>query len=359
MKKLLSSTKLTYANVIATLALFLALGGGGAWAATTVAGNSIGTVQLKNGAVTAKKVSNGTLLARDFKRGQLPTAGPTGPMGPMGPTGPQGALGPKGAAGETGERGPRGAKGDAGEAGPRGPKGETGESGEAGPHGPKGEPGEPGEAGARGPKGEPGEQGEEGPRGARGQIGPEGEPGERGEAGKRGAIGPQGEPGEPGPEGAAGITRTVTRYGPEASALRGAVSYATCNAKQEVVTGGGYAFTSPTKGTAYTVTLDRSSRTEAISEEEIEEREEEGEVVEETEAEEFFVFPAPKDGSTAATGWAVGMEAVGGKLGAATFRAYVECAEMASPGGSQLNQAGAGELSQANEEPQQVLELLH
>jgi hypothetical protein len=341
MKKLLSSTKLTYANVIATLALFLALGGGGAWAATTVAGNSIGTVQLKNSAVTAKKVSYGTLLAKDFKRGQLPTAGPTGPMGPAGP---QGALGPKGSAGEPGERGPRGAKGD---------------TGEAGPHGLKGEPGEPGETGPRGPKGETGEQGEEGPRGARGQIGPEGEAGERGETGKRGAVGPQGEPGEPGPEGEAGITRTVTRYGPEASALRGAVSYATCNTKQEVVTGGGYAFTSPTKGTAYTVTLDRSSRTEAISEEEIEEREEEGEVVEETEGEEFFVFPAPKDGSTAATGWAVGMEAVGGKLINATFRAYVECAEMSSPGGSQLNQAGTNELSQANEEPQQVLELLH
>jgi Collagen triple helix repeat (20 copies) len=342
MKKLLSSTKLTYANVIATLALFLALGGGGAWAATTVAGNSIGTAQLKNRAVTAKKVSYGTLLAKDFKRGQLPTAGPTGPMGPAGP---QGALGPKGSAGEPGERGPRGAKGD---------------TGEAGPGGLKGEPGEPGETGPRGPKGETGEQGEEGPRGARGQIGPEGEAGERGETGKRGAVGPQGEPGEPGPEGEAGITRTVTRYGPEASALRGAVSYATCNTKQEVVTGGGYAFTSPTKGTAYTVTLDRSSRTEAISEEEIEEREEEGEVVEETEGEEFFVFPAPKDGSTAATGWAVGMEAVGGKLINATFRAYVECAEMSSPAGSrQLSQAGTNELSQANEEPQQVLELLH
>jgi hypothetical protein len=357
MKKLLSSTKLTYANVIATLALFLALGGGGAWAATTVAGNSIGTVQLKNSAVTAKKVSDGTLLAKDFKSGQLPTAGPAGPMGPAGA---QGALGPKGSAGEPGERGPRGAKGDTGEAGARGSKGESGEPGEAGPHGLKGEPGEPGETGARGPKGETGEQGEEGPRGARGQIGPEGEAGERGEVGKRGAVGPQGEPGEPGPEGEAGITRTVTRYGPEASTLRGAVSFATCNTKQEVVTGGGYAFTSPTKGTAYTVTLDRSSRTEAISEEEIEEREEEGEVVEETEEEEFLVFPAPKDGSTTATGWAVGMEAVGGKLGSATFRAYVDCAELSSAGGSRLNQAGTSELSQANEEPQQqVLELLH
>jgi hypothetical protein len=52
------------------------------------------------------------------------------------------------------------------------------------------------------------------------------------------------------------------------------------------------------------------------------------------------------------------MEAVGGKLINATFRAYVECAEVSSPG-SQLNQSGTSELSQANEEPQQVLELLH
>ena len=53
------------------------------------------------------------------------------------------------------------------------------------------------------------------------------------------------------------------------------------------------------------------------------------------------------------------MEPVGGKLGTAAFRAYVECAEVSSAGGSQLNQAGSNELSQANEEPQQVLELLH
>jgi Collagen triple helix repeat (20 copies) len=338
MKKL-SRPQLTYANVIATLALFLALGGGGAWAATTISDNSVGTSQLRNGAVTGRKVSDGSLLARDFKSGQLPAAttgpaGPTGPAGSTGPAGPQGQTGPKGAQGEAGDRG------------------SNGEPGERGPRGAKGEPGEPGETGGRGAKGETGPQGEEGPRGARGQIGPEGEAGERGETGKRGPLGPQGEPGEPGPEGEPGITSTVTRYGPEVSALRGAVSYASCKGKQEVVTGGGYAFTTPTRGTAFTVKVDRSSRTEQISEEEIEAREEEGEVVEMTEAEEFFVFPAPKDGSTGATGWAVGLEAVGGKLNDASFRAYVVCAESSA--------AGTNQLSQANqeEEPQQVLELL-
>lgn len=330
MKKLSSRVKLTYANVIATLALFLALGGGGAWAATTISSNSVGTSQLKNGAVTAKKVTDGSLLAKDFKSGQLPVGAP----------GPAGATGPEGSAGAQGAAGPRGQQGEAG------PRGANGEAGERGPHGAEGEPGE---AGARGQKGEPGAQGEEGPRGPRGQIGPEGEAGERGETGKRGLIGPQGEPGEPGPEGEPGIARTVTRYGPEVEAARGRVSYAACKAKQEVVTGGGYAFTTPTKGTAYTATTDRSSRIEEISEEEVEALEEEGVVVEETEEGEYFAFSPPKDGSTAATGWAVAIEAAGGKLGVADYRAFVECAEVGVSGG----------LSQSNQEEQQVLELLH
>lgn len=40
--------KLTYANVIATIALFLALGGG-AWAATAFPRNSVGSAQIKTG----------------------------------------------------------------------------------------------------------------------------------------------------------------------------------------------------------------------------------------------------------------------------------------------------------------------
>jgi hypothetical protein len=294
-------TGLTYANVISSLALFLALGGASAWAATSMPASSVGTSQLKNGAVTGKKVRQGSLLASDFKSGQLP-AGATGETGATGPVGPQGAAGPRGPQGETGDRGAPGAQGEPGERGFRGLQGEPG---------------------ARGPQGN---EGEAGPRGARGALGPEGEPGERGEPGKRGAQGPQGEPGEEGPEGEAGITRTITRYGPAVSASRGSVSYAVCKGKQEVVTGGGYDFTSFSRGTAYTVTMDRASRIEEISEEEVEEREEEGEVVGEGEEGEFHVYPAPKDGSTLASGWAVGMEQVGGKINPASFRAYVECA---------------------------------
>jgi hypothetical protein len=54
-------TKLTYANVIATLALFLALGGGAAWAAHRIGANqlksnSVGTGKIKKNAVTTKKI---------------------------------------------------------------------------------------------------------------------------------------------------------------------------------------------------------------------------------------------------------------------------------------------------------------
>jgi hypothetical protein len=48
--------RVTYANVVGTLALFFALGGG-AYAAFKLPGNSVGTKQLKNHAVTPAKLS--------------------------------------------------------------------------------------------------------------------------------------------------------------------------------------------------------------------------------------------------------------------------------------------------------------
>jgi len=48
-------TRLTYANVVATLALVLAVGGASAFAATQLAKNSVGTRQLKKNAVTGEK----------------------------------------------------------------------------------------------------------------------------------------------------------------------------------------------------------------------------------------------------------------------------------------------------------------
>ncbi len=62
---------------------------------------SVGTLQLKNNAVTSTKVKNFSLRAIDFKPGQLPKGaqGPAGPAGPAGAQGPQGPQGPSGVSG--------------------------------------------------------------------------------------------------------------------------------------------------------------------------------------------------------------------------------------------------------------------
>jgi hypothetical protein len=95
---------LTYANVVASLALFLALGGA-AFAATQLPRNSVGTGQLKPEAVTSGKIAQKT-------RNQL--RGATGPQGPQGSQGKTGAKGATGARGATGAKGDTGAKGAAG-----------------------------------------------------------------------------------------------------------------------------------------------------------------------------------------------------------------------------------------------------
>jgi len=87
---------LTYANVVATLCLFLLLGGG-AYAAIRLPKSSVGTNQLKNGAVTGAKVRGGSLVYGDFASGQLPA----GPQGIAGEKGPKGERGQRGAAGAT------------------------------------------------------------------------------------------------------------------------------------------------------------------------------------------------------------------------------------------------------------------
>lgn len=86
--------KLSYANLVATLALFVALGGA-SYAAVKLPRNSVGTSQLRNGAVTAGKISKGAKAAL-AAAGQV---GPAGPAGPQGPAGPMGAQGPAGSPG--------------------------------------------------------------------------------------------------------------------------------------------------------------------------------------------------------------------------------------------------------------------
>ncbi len=92
------------------LALFIALGGV-SYAAVTLPRNSVGSKQIKRGAVknsdlgrsavTGSKVKNGSLQATDFRSGQLPT----GPQGPQGATGATGQGGPKGEPGAAGSNG--------------------------------------------------------------------------------------------------------------------------------------------------------------------------------------------------------------------------------------------------------------
>ena len=86
--------KLTYANVMATIAVFIALGGS-AYAATQLAKNSVGPKQLKANAVSGEKVKDGSLSPKDF-------------------TGVLGTPGAPGAPGEKGEKGDRGEPADMG-----------------------------------------------------------------------------------------------------------------------------------------------------------------------------------------------------------------------------------------------------
>ena len=87
--------------VVALVALFVAMGGAG-YAALKLPKNSVGRQQIKANAVNSSKVANRSLLAGDFKAGQLPT-GPRGLKGdPCLPSDPS-CKGPKG---DTGAQGP-------------------------------------------------------------------------------------------------------------------------------------------------------------------------------------------------------------------------------------------------------------
>ena len=89
---------------VALLALFVAVGGT-SYAGVRLANNSVLSRTIKNGqvkrqdlarnAVGSAQVADGSLLASDFKSGQL-KAGPAGPQGLQGPQGPKGDKGDTG-----------------------------------------------------------------------------------------------------------------------------------------------------------------------------------------------------------------------------------------------------------------------
>ena len=94
--------RLSYANVVASLALFVALGGTG-YAAIAITGKNVKDASLtgkdvRNSSLTTADVKNGSLLKQDFKAGQLPA----GPAGAPGAPGAPGLPGQKGDPGEPG-----------------------------------------------------------------------------------------------------------------------------------------------------------------------------------------------------------------------------------------------------------------
>ncbi len=63
--------RITYANVMSSIAVFLVLGGGAAFAATKLAKNSVGTKQLKRNAVTAAKIKKNSITGAKIKNGAV------------------------------------------------------------------------------------------------------------------------------------------------------------------------------------------------------------------------------------------------------------------------------------------------
>lgn len=63
--------RLTYANVMSSIAIFLVLGGATALAASQLGKNSVGTKQLKKNAVTAAKIKKNAVTTSKIKNGAV------------------------------------------------------------------------------------------------------------------------------------------------------------------------------------------------------------------------------------------------------------------------------------------------
>jgi hypothetical protein len=135
--------RLSFANLAAALALFVALGGS---SLAAVAGSHGTDRKLLHGCVSkhdgALRVVSGP--SRCGKRERAITfdregpRGKTGARGAAGPAGPAGAVGPAGPAGGTSGGGLQGETGAGGPQGPAGAQGERGSQGATGPQGPIG-----------------------------------------------------------------------------------------------------------------------------------------------------------------------------------------------------------------------------
>ena len=72
--------RISYANVVSTLALVLVVGGG-AYAATQLPKDSVGSKQVKNSSLRSKDVKDGNLRATDLKAGAIDAEVAGTPMG--------------------------------------------------------------------------------------------------------------------------------------------------------------------------------------------------------------------------------------------------------------------------------------
>jgi hypothetical protein len=161
---------LTYANVVATMALVFSMTGG-----ALAAGHYL---------INSTKQINPKVLKK--------LHGAKGAHGARGATGATGAVGATGALGATGAGGSAGKEGKEGKQGPQGIPGtatNTGATGVTGPTGSQGETGVTGATGATGPAGSTGPSGEAGATGEKGEAGPTGTTGEKGEKGATGEVG--------------------------------------------------------------------------------------------------------------------------------------------------------------------------
>jgi hypothetical protein len=112
------ANRLSYANVVATLALFVALGGSGYAALSLPRGSvtarelrrdSVGHSELRRNAVSSSNIRDGSVGVRE-----LSAAARDELTGPSGPKGDAGAPGSAGSPGATGAAGPAGAPGSDG-----------------------------------------------------------------------------------------------------------------------------------------------------------------------------------------------------------------------------------------------------